>query len=147
MLDSIELRANQFDAVFIENAGFGELDGEVQAGLAADGRKEGVGSLRCDDCFEIFLRERLDVGAVGDFGIGHDRRGIGIDEDDFVALAAQGLAGLRAGIIEFAGLADDDGAGADDHDFLDVVRFGIRCLFRLFVLRCHLERSEGSAFL
>ena len=67
--------------------------------------------------------QRLDVGAVGDFGIGHDRRGIRIDEDDFVSFAAQGLAGLRAGIIEFAGLADDDGARADDHDFLDVRAF------------------------
>ena len=71
-------------------------------------------------CSRYLLGERLDVGAVGDFGIGHDRRRIGIHQDDFVALGAQRLAGLRAGIVEFAGLADDDRAGADDQDFLDV---------------------------
>ncbi len=55
-VDGVELRANQFHAVFIENAGFGELDGEVQAGLAADGGKHGVGAFGGDDGFEIFLR-------------------------------------------------------------------------------------------
>ena len=39
-LDRIELRADQFHAVFFENAGLGELDGEVQAGLSADGGQE-----------------------------------------------------------------------------------------------------------
>ena len=42
--------------------------------------------------------------------------GIGVDQDDVVAFLAQGLAGLGAGIIELAGLADDDGAGADEQD-------------------------------
>jgi hypothetical protein len=30
---------------------------------------------------------------------------------------------LRAGVVEFAGLSDDDGARADDQDFLDVSAF------------------------
>ena len=51
--------------------------------------------------------------------------GIGIDQDDFVAVGAQRLGGLRSGIIEFAGLADDDGAGADDQDAVQVVARGI----------------------
>ena len=69
-------------------------------------------------------RDRLDIGAVGHVRIGHDRRRIGIDEDDPVALVAQRLAGLRAGIIEFAGLPDDDRPGADDQDGRDVGAFG-----------------------
>ena len=36
----------------------------------------------------------------------------------------QGLAGLGAGVVELAGLADDDGAGADDEDLLDVGALG-----------------------
>src|SRR5262249_23494030 len=43
-----------------------------------------------------------------------------VDQDDLVALLAEGLAGLGAGVVEFAGLADDDGAGADQEDFLQV---------------------------
>ena len=76
-----------------------------------------------DDFLEIFLGERLDVGAVRQFRVGHDGGGVGIDQHDFVAFGAQGFAGLRAGIVEFAGLADDDGAGADDQDFVDVCAF------------------------
>ena len=71
-------------------------------------------------CSRHFARERLDVGAVGDFRIGHDRGRVGVHQHDLVAVGAQRLAGLRAGIVEFAGLADDDRAGADDQDFLDV---------------------------
>ena len=41
----------------------------------------------------------------------------------FVALFAQRLAGLGAGVIELAGLTDDDRAGADDEDALDVCAF------------------------
>ena len=35
----------------------------------------------------------------------------------------QGLAGLCAGIVELACLPDDDGAGTDDHDGLDIGSF------------------------
>ena len=67
-----------------------------------------------------FGSDRLDVSAVGEFRIGHDGGRIGVDEDDAVALLAQGLARLRAGIIELAGLADDDRAGADDQNGMNV---------------------------
>ena len=42
--------------------------------------------------------------------------GLRVDQDDPVALLAQRLAGLGAGVVELAGLADDDRAGADDQD-------------------------------
>ena len=64
--------------------------------------------------------DRLDVGDVGHLRVGHDRRRVGVDQDDPVALFAQRLAGLGAGIVELAGLADDDRAGADDQDAVDV---------------------------
>ena len=121
--DGAEGGADHFDFVLFENAGLGEFDSEIESGLAADGGKQRVGAFFNDDFLEIFLGERLDVGAMGQFRIGHDRGGIGIDEDDFVAFGAEGFAGLRAGIVEFAGLADDDGAGADDQDFVDVFAF------------------------
>ena len=121
--DGAERGADHFDFVLFENAAFGEFDGKIESGLAADGGKQRVGFFAYDNLLEIFLGERLDVGAVGQFRIGHDRGGIGIDENDFVALGAESFAGLRAGIVEFASLADDDRAGADDQDFLDVSAF------------------------
>ena len=41
-----------------------------------------------------------------------------------IAVGAEGLGGLGAGVIELAGLADDDGAGADDEDAVKVVASG-----------------------
>ena len=40
-----------------------------------------------------------------------------------IAFFAQRLACLRAGIIEFAGLTDDDRPRADNQDFLNVCAF------------------------
>ena len=96
----------------------------VERGLAAEGRQQRVGLLAHDDLLDDLRRNRLDVGAVGELRIGHDRGRVGVDQDDAVALLAQRLAGLDAGIIEFAGLADDDRAGADEEDGLEVGTLG-----------------------
>src|SRR5674476_295262 len=74
-----------------------------------------------DDLFEIGQGQRFDVGLIGEVRIRHDGGRIGIDQDDLVAVGAQRLSRLRAGIIELAGLPDDDGAGADDQDAVEVV--------------------------
>ena len=74
----------------------------------------------CDDLGDHLGRDRLDVGGVRQLRVRHDRGRIGIDQDDAVALGFQGLAGLGAGIVELAGLSDDDGARADDEDGLDI---------------------------
>jgi large subunit ribosomal protein L20 len=58
---------------------------------------------------------------VGELRVGHDRRRVRVDEHDLVALLAERLGALRAGVVELAGLADDDRARADEQDLLDVV--------------------------
>ena len=121
--DGAQRSADHFDFVFFENAAFGEFDGKIERGLAANCRQKRIGFFASEDFLQIFLGQWLDVGAVSQFRIGHDRRRIGIDENDFVALRAQSFAGLSAGIVKFAGLAYDDGAGADNQDFLDVCSF------------------------
>src|SRR3546814_856877 len=47
-----------------------------------------------------------------------------------ITLVAQRLAGLRARVVELAGLADDDRAGADDEDGLEVAALGHCLVFR-----------------
>ena len=128
LLDGVDLGADQLHAVLIEHAGFGQFHGKIQAGLAAHGGEQRIGPLAADDLFEIGRGQRLDVGLVGEIGVGHDGRRIGIDQDHFVAVGAQRLGGLGAGVIELAGLADDDGAGADDQDAVEVVAPGHRLL-------------------
>src|SRR5207253_6602440 len=70
-----------------------------------------------------FGRNGLDVGRVRQLRVRHDRRRIGIDENDPVALGLQSLAGLGPRIIELAGLADDDRPGPDDQDGFDIRAF------------------------
>ena len=107
-----------------------ELHRHVEPGLAAERRQHGVGPLPLDDPGEHLGRERLDVGAVGEVGVGHDRRRVGVGEHHPVALLAQHPAGLGAGVVELARLADDDRAGADDQDRLEVVAAGHQALRR-----------------
>ena len=104
----------------VEHAGFVQLDREVERGLAAERREQRVGPLLLDDAGEALDVERLDVGGVGELGVGHDRRRVRVHEHDAVALVAQHAARLRARVVELAGLADDDRAAADDEDRLEV---------------------------
>ena len=115
-VDDVGAGADQFDVVARQHAGLRELHGGVERGLAAHGRQQCVGLLAGDDAFDDLRRDRLDVGGVGETGIGHDGGGIGVHQHDAIALGLQRLAGLRAGVVELAGLADDDRAGADDQD-------------------------------
>jgi hypothetical protein len=113
-------RTDQLDLVFVEHAVVPQVERAVQRGLATHGGQDGVGALLGDDLLDRLPGDGLDVGDVGRGRVGHDRGGVAVDQDDLVTLFAQRLAGLHAGVVELAGLANDDGAGADDEDALDV---------------------------
>ncbi len=124
LLDGLALGADQLDAELREHAHVVERERGVEAGLAAHRRQQRVGAFLLDDPGDDLGGDRLDVGGVGHLRVGHDRRGVGVDEDDAVALLAQRLAGLGAGIVELASLADDDRPRTDDQDRADVGAFG-----------------------
>ena len=132
-LDRLDRGADQLHAVLGEDAVLLELDGEVERRLAADRRQHRVGPLALDDLGHDVHRERLDVGPVGQLRVGHDRRRVGVDQHDLEPLGAQRLAGLSAGVVELARLADDDGPGADDEDAVDVGALGHEQLHELLV--------------
>src|SRR5262249_1262553 len=120
------VRADQPDVAALEDAALRQREREVQRGLAADGRKNRVGPLLLEDPLQKLGRQRLDVGRVGELRVRHDRRRVRVDEDHAVALAAQRADRLCAGVVEFAGLPDDDRAGADDEDASYVDALGHR---------------------
>jgi len=120
LVDGFRRRADQLDVVFRQHAVVEQVQGAVQRRLAAHRRQDGVRTLLGDDALDDRPGDRFDIGHVGHFRIRHDGRRIAVDQDDFVALFAQGLARLRAGIIEFAGLADDDRAGANNQNTFDI---------------------------
>ena len=119
-LDGRQVAADHLDAVLVEHARLGELNGRVEARLAAQGGEKRVGALLLDHALHEGGRDGLDVRTVRELGVGHDGGRVGVDEHDLVAVLFKDLARLGAGVVELAGLADDDGAGADDENSLDI---------------------------
>ena len=115
-VDGFGLGADQLDAEALERALLVERQRRVERGLPAHRRQQSVGAFGRDDLGDDVRRDRLDVGCIGQIRVGHDRGRIRIDQNDPIALGLQRLAGLGPGIVELAGLTDDDRAGADDED-------------------------------
>ncbi|MNU56136.1 hypothetical protein D3C71_452240 [compost metagenome] len=114
LFDGVLVGADQFHVVLFQHAVVGQVQCAVQRGLAAHGGQQRIGLFTLDDLFDGLPGDGLDVGDVGRFRVRHDRGRVAVHQDGAVALGLEGLARLRAGVVEFAGLPDDDGAGADD---------------------------------
>jgi len=112
--------ADELDVVLIEHTALDQAHGGVEGGLPAQGGQDRVGAFFIDNFFDDLGGDRLDVGGVGDVGVGHDRGRVGVDQDDADSLSTQDAAGLGAGVVELAGLPDDDGARSDDEDGADI---------------------------
>ena len=113
--------ADQLHAVLLQDAGRVQRHRGVERGLAAERGEQRVGALLLDHLLDELRRDRLDVRRVRELRVGHDRGRVGVDQDHPDALGLEHPAGLGAGVVELAGLADDDRPGADHQDGLDVV--------------------------
>ena len=129
-----------------DQAALEEFHGDVEAGLAAERGEHRIGLFPVDDGRDDLPGERLDVRGVGEVGVGHDGGRVRVGEDDPVALLAQHPARLGAGIVELAGLADHDRAGADDQDGMDVGALGHQRVAPEFVptLACFIISANSS---
>ena len=122
--DRLDAGADQLHAMAREGAVLGQGAGQVEGGLAAHRRQAGIRPLALDDAREDVRQQRLDVGRIRQIRVGHDRGRIGVDQDHPVALGLERLDGLRARIVELAGLADHDRSRSDHQDGADVGAFG-----------------------
>ncbi|GMA37680.1 hypothetical protein GCM10025876_38840 [Demequina litorisediminis] len=116
-VDRLEVGADEFDVVLVEDACLRGRNGGVEGGLSAQRRQQRVGALLRDDGFDDLGGDGLHVGGVRELGVGHDRRRVGVQQDDPHALGLEDAARLGAGVVKLAGLTDDDRAGADDEDW------------------------------
>ncbi len=136
-LDGADLCADKMHVVFFENSGVGQLDGQVQGSLSTNGWEHSeTGSGRefafdANDLFEVRERERFDVGAIRQLGVGHDGGGVRIRQHHFKTFRLERLASLRAGVIKLRRLANDDRARAENQYFRDVCAFRHLCSFAL----------------
>jgi len=119
--DGFGVDSDQLNPVLLQDPLFVELKGQVEGFLAAQGGQQSVRLFFVDDLLQVFDGQGLQISPVGELGIGHDRGRVGVEQYDFVVLFFQCLESLGAGIIEFAGLPDDDRSGADDQDGMDVL--------------------------
>jgi hypothetical protein len=113
-------RADQLHAEVLEHARLGQLDGEVQRRLASERRQQSVWALALEHGRDPFEVQRLDVRPVREARVGHDRRGVRVDDDRPVPVLAQHLERLAARVVELARLADHDRPRADDADRLEI---------------------------
>ena len=107
-LDRLERRAEQLHVPSLERARASKRDREVERRLAAESREQSIRALPRDHGLDRVDGERLEVDDIGDLRVGHDRRRVRVDEDGPNALGTERTTGLRAGVVEFGRLADDD---------------------------------------
>ena len=120
-LDSIHLYPNDLHIVFFQHAGLSQLRAQVETRLTAQIGKKSVRALFFNDLGKTLYIQRLNIGHVSRFRVGHDRGRIGVYQHYFIPKILQGLARLCSRIIEFTGLADNDGAGTNNQYFVNIV--------------------------
>ncbi len=73
----------------LQDSLFLELDRQVEGGLTAEGGDEGVGAFLLENRGHGLGGQWLHIGAVGEPGVGHNGRRVGIHQDDPATLFAQ----------------------------------------------------------
>ena len=120
MLNGMEGGPQKLDIVFFQHTRIGELHGHIQAHLTAQRGQQGIGAFFLDDLRHEGQSDRFDIDAVSDIRIGHDGGRVAVHQNDFDAFLAERPAGLRACIVKFGGLSDDNRTGTDDHNFFHI---------------------------
>jgi hypothetical protein len=126
--DRLAVGADHLHAVLRQDALVEAGHARVEARLPAERGEQRVdrralGLFVRQDLLDGFGGDRLDVGRIRELRVGHDRGRIGVDQDDAITFLLQRPARLHAGVVELAPLPDDDRAGADDEDRVDVRAF------------------------
>jgi len=74
----------------------GQCRCDIEGGLSTHTSKQRIGFLDFENSLDYFWEKRFDVDTVCHLGIVLDGCWVGIDEDDFVSVSAQGAASLTS---------------------------------------------------
>ena len=122
-LDDIILGAEQFNLVFLKDSTLPKFNRQVQPGLPAQSRKNGIRPFFFNYQFKKIYRQRFKISVRRDFRISHDCCRVRINQNNLEPLFPQGFASLGSGIIKLTGLTDNDWPGADQKNFFNVGPF------------------------
>ena len=121
--DAGNLGAQQLHVVFFQDAFFIQLNGQVQAHLAAQGGQQGIRAFLGNNAFQKFHIQGFYINPVGNVYVGHNGGRVAVDQHHFQPFFFQGPASLGPCIVKLCSLADNDRTGTDYHDFLDIFFF------------------------
>jgi len=126
-VDGFGFGADQFNGfasvltkVLVQNPMPPKIQGAIERSLPTHGGKNGVRLFFGNDFFNGLPCDGFNVSDIGRRRIGHDRRRIAVDQDDFEALFSQSLARLNPRVIELASLTYDDRPCANQQNAFDV---------------------------
>ena len=119
-LDAVTLGTKQLRSALAQHTFFIQLHCEIESGLSADSRQNGIRSLVPDYPGEIFQGERFHINLVRHRRISHYRRRIGIAQYHFITLFSKRYACLGTGVVELCCLSDHDWPRPDYENFPDV---------------------------
>ena len=116
-------RANHGHAEFFKHALTLQLQRAVQRRLAAHGRQNRIRTLFLNNLAHHFPVNRLDVGGIGHFRVGHDGSRVRVHQNDAVTLFAQRFTRLGAGVVKLTRLTDNNRARAQNQDAFYICTF------------------------
>lgn len=119
---------NHGDAELFQHALTFQLQRAVQRRLTAHGWQHRVRALFFNNLAYHFPVNRLDVGGISHFRVGHDGRRVGVHQNDAVTLFTQGFTRLRARVVKLTRLTDNNRARTQNQDTFISVRFGMALL-------------------
>jgi hypothetical protein len=88
LLDRLQFRPDQFDAVLLQNPALRQRHRGVQGSLSSHRWEDRVRPFPFNDLFNKLGGDGFDVRPIRKFGIGHNRRGIAVDQDNPVPFFA-----------------------------------------------------------
>ena len=121
--NGLELCANEFDVVLCENSLLVQGHCRIQRSLTSERGKDCIRLFFHDDRFKRRSCDRFDIRRIGKIRIGHNGRGIRVDQNHSNAFGSKNTARLGSGIVEFGCLTDHNRARPDHEDGIDVMAF------------------------
>ena len=137
---SVEVYPDEAYVVFLPNPLFARFDGQVERRLPTHSGQYGIDLLLFQHLDDALHRKGQQIYLVCCDRIGHDRCRVIVDKGDSDTFFPQGAGSLRARIVKFTGLSNNNRPTANDKDGLD------RQIFRHSIFSfAHCGPAEGRA--